>query len=127
MSNQTTVESPLLFPPKDEALRRRLQAKLVEYQFRKNGKGKPWEFWHPEQAHVTSRAYRDACYKVDVLTAVLDAQEGQPINTFNLSGELYERYGQAFDIERFNNACGVISNYLGQTFYEQAGGTGLPE
>jgi hypothetical protein len=127
MNSTVTMKSPILFPPKDPKLRRRLEAKLAEYQSRKNGKGGPWEYWHPEQAHMVSSAYRDACYKVDVLSAVLSAPEGHPISTFDLSLELVKRYKGAFDVEKFKNACGVVSNYLGQTSYEQNGGTGLPE
>ena len=123
----TITESPLLFPPKDVNLKKRLEAKLAEYQSRKNGQGKPWEYWHPEQAHMMSAEYRDACYKFDVLSAVLSATGGHPVNTFDLSLELVKRYGKSFDVEKFNNACGVIENYLGQASYEQSGGTGLPE
>ena len=127
MNTLTATGSPQLFPPKDAKLRRRLEAKLTEYQLRKNGKGEPWEYWHPEQAHIVSAPYRDACYKVDILSAVLSATDENPVKTFDLSLELAKRYGGAFDIEKFNNACGVVSNYLGQTSYEQHGGTGLPE
>ena len=123
----TTTKSPVLFPPKDAKLKIQLEAKLTEYQSRKNGKGEVWEYWHPEQAHMMSSDYRDACYKVDVLSAVLSATEEHPINTFDLSLELVKRYGKMFDVEKFNNACGVISNYLGQTNNEQNGGTGLPK
>lgn len=125
--NTTAHESPLLFPPTDAELRRRLQAKLVEYQSRKDGKGEAWEYWHPEQAHMMSEGYRDACYKVDVLTAVLNAPEGRPVRTFDLSQELAKRYGQMFDPQKFSNACAVIASYLDPTASEARGGTGLPK
>ena len=125
MSNTVLSKSPLLFPPKDAGLRGKLHAKLREYESRKRGVDKPWEYWHPEQAYHISEEYRDACYKVDVLSAVLSATNEQPVNTFDLSLTLVEKYGKAFDVESFNNACGVISNYLGQTSYEMNGGTGL--
>lgn len=127
MSNTVVKDSPLLFPPKDAELRKRLRAKLAEYQSRKDGKGEAWEYWHPEQAHIMAPAYRDACYKVDVLTAILSAAEGSPIKTFDLNLELVKKYGQMFDVEKFNNACAVIAAYLDPSSAEAQGGTGLPE
>ena len=117
-----------IYPPKDEGLRKRLEAKLKEYESRKMGEGKPWETMHPELAYLTHASYRDARDKVDVLSAVLAATAENPVNTWELSEKLHKQYNGALDVGSFSNACGVISNYLGQTSLPwRDPGTGLPK
>src|SRR5262249_10209423 len=67
------TQGHLIFPPTDQKLRAQLTLKLKEYEERIAGKGKPWEYWHPEQAHLFSEDYRDSCYKAYVLKAVLSS------------------------------------------------------
>ncbi len=113
--------------PSDDTLRKRLQAKLIEYQNRKSGKGRQWEYAHHTYAFEYFSGYRDAFYKVEVLTAVLLAEE--PVNTYDLSIELVKKQGDKFNIEDFTNACVTINHYLTdpdqKDFFVQEG-TGLP-
>src|SRR6185295_19212456 len=111
-------------PPKDPVLRKRLEKKLQEYQTRMTGKGKQWELWHPELAH-THPDYRDACYKADVLKAVLESE--LPMDTHSLCKQLHARYGEEFDVSQFVNACGTIAAYCGDSLEVPTGGPGLPE
>lgn len=112
--------------PANARLRAQLVAKLPEYKGRRAGKGKDWEYTHPELAHKFYSGYRDACYKVEVLSAILSSRT--PVDTHQLSLELAIKYGENFSLEQFSNACGVIASYCGgQTDGQIGGGTGLPE
>jgi len=111
--------------PTDERLRERLRKKLIEYNARISEPGSPWEFQHPELAHKLYHDLRDACYKAHVLEMVLASAE--PVDTRSLSLEMAEKYGDAFDLKQFSNACGVIAFYCGNNAKKAIGGTGLPE
>jgi hypothetical protein len=124
--NETVPQ--FIYPPKDENLRKQLEAKLKEYESRKEGKGKAWETMHPELAYHAYASYRDARDKVDVLSAVLAATAENPVNTWKLSEKLHKQYNGALDVGSFSNACGVMLNYLGQTSFPwRDPGTGLPK
>ncbi len=120
-------DRPKITLPVDEELRVRLEKKFREYEWRKVGRGEEWEHMHPELAHKLFEAYRDACYKSDVLRAVLDSE--QPVDTQALSLKLAEKYGEGFSVERFCIACEVIASYCGcgDESNPVRGGTGLPE
>jgi len=120
-------EKPALVRPADEGLLKQLRKKLQEYEKRKAGKGEVWEYQHPELAHKLHSGYRDACYKFDVLQAVLEAEI--PVDTQQLSLTLAEKYGEDFDARRFCTACGVVAHYCGcsNAFAIIKGGAGLPK
>lgn len=61
----------------------------------------------------------DTLCKMTVLQRLL--REGR-VSTWELSREMAEAYGSGFDVEAFNNACGVIKDYC-ETSHD---GTGLP-
>jgi len=116
----------LIVPPTDEKLKKRLALKLKEYQERISGKGKPWEYKHPELAHSLYEGHRDACYKAHVLEAVLKSDV--PVDSWKLSLEVAAIWGKDFNVDDFKIACGVIDKYCGNLPDEPAvGGTGLPE
>ena len=116
----------LIVPPTDRTLKQRLALKLEEYQGRISGKGKPWEFQHPELAHGLYEAYRDACYKAYVLEAVLKSDK--PVDAWKLSQEMFAQWKDTFNLKDFSVACGVIDKYCGNLPDEPVrGGTGLPE
>lgn len=123
------TQSPVLVPPSDMALRKRLELKLAEYQARKDGKGMPWEFDHP-LILMRSEGYRDSYYKVEILTAVLAATE--PVKTQDLALALVQKLtalDEQLDVRTFENACGTIDLYLtegDQMGLFVQGGTGLP-
>ena len=118
-----TQQDHVLHPPKDQTLRKQLEAKLKEYQKRKRGVGKVWEFIHPELAHRLYPAYRDACYKEDVLSAILEAEK--PLDTWQLFIQLAKKYDN-FNVDQFCNACAVVAHYLGEHPGPVVSGTGLP-
>ena len=109
--NDKTIEEPMYLElPGTETLRKQLALKLEEYHLRVVGKGQPWEYQHPEQAHMLHYDFRDACYKHDILKAVLEAKE--PVSAWNLSLELKKRYKDHFAPDQFSNACEVITMYV---------------
>ena len=119
--------SPILHPPVNPTLRKRLEVKLQEYKARKDGVGKPWELTHPK-ARFRFGGYRDAHCKVAVLSAVL-APTAKPVRTYDISLSLLEEMGTEFDEAAFNNACTVVESYLdesGQMPLAIQPGTGLP-
>ncbi len=122
-----TQEGHLIVPPTDEELKKRLALKLKEYQERIVGKEKPWEYWCFEQAHLFCVDYRDACYKAYILEAVLKSDA--PIDAWKLCRELHEKFKDAFNLQDFCDACGVVDKYCGnlpdEPFLRK--GTGLPD
>lgn len=115
------VKSPTIRLPEDRALQVRLTAKLEEYRKRvEDERG----FKHPELAHKISLSYRDSLYKAAVLDQLLENGE---VRSWDLSLELQKEHGNDFDLERFNNACGVIAAYAEGRESETFDGTGLPE
>jgi hypothetical protein len=112
-------------PPTDPILKTSLDTKLSEYEMRIKGKGKPWENMHPEAAHNTYPGFRDAYYKAYVMKAVINAK-GQPVDAWKLSADLVAEHGITFNVDDFNNACGVVCCYCGNIPKEELqGGTGL--
>lgn len=117
----------LIIPPTDEMLKKRLALKLKEYQERMAGKGRPWEYTHPELAHSLYEGYRDSCYKTYILKAVLESNE--PVDAWKLSRELFAQWKSSFNFNDFCVACGVIDKYCGNLPADEPpiGGTGLPK
>lgn len=116
------TESPVLTLPEDEKLVKRLEAKLAEYKTRME---EIQDFRHPEFAYKISPSFKDAFCKFTVLGRLLDCKK---VNTFELALEIAARFENVeFDVDSFNNACGVIAAYSGQSDQEPQGGTGLPE
>lgn len=85
-----------------------LERKLAEYRSRLN------EFGAPETQF-------DTIYKIAVVERLVETGE---VDTQNLSRELVAKYG-TFDTASFNNACGVIADYIKTGGKNVAGGTGL--
>lgn len=110
MSDQDTISGPMIVLPEDSEMRPRLGRKLEEYQGRLEG------FRAPE-------LQMDTLCKIAVLSRLLETGE---VNTFELSIELYEKYGSSFQPADFDNACGVIENYVTTGGANVIGGTGLP-
>jgi hypothetical protein len=108
----------------NKILRERLEKKLQEYKERIAGKGKPWEIENPELAHRFHPACRDAVYKVAVLEALL--KSGEISDTQPLFEAMGKKFGDDFNSDQFDNACGVIASYCGNIPDVPIRGTGLP-
>ena len=120
-------EPSYIVPPKDPNTLRRLALKLEEYQRRLVGKGKDWEYKHPDLARLSYDKYRHAEYGTIILKRLLNNNNPQPVNTWALSLELFEKWPDSFNAGEFNNICGVINYYCGNTPETVPdGGTGLP-
>lgn len=85
-----------------------MEAKLKEYESRLD------KFKAPE-------LQLDTIYKIAVAKSLVETGE---VDTHNLSMELNNRYG-FLDERLFDNACGVISDYISSGGKNLRGGTGL--
>ena len=65
----------------------------------------------------------DTVYKIAVTEALVNTGE---VSTYDLSHKLKTKYG-FFDSEAFNNACGVVEDYIKTGGKGVRGGTGLPK
>jgi hypothetical protein len=110
--------------PGNKILRERLEKKLQEYRERIAGKGRPWENEKPEIAQRLHPACRDAVYKVAVLEGLLNS--GGVFDAQALSEEMSRKFGEDFNADQFDNACGVIASYCGNIKEVPIRGTGLP-
>lgn len=103
--------SPVIVLPESETRREQLRIKLEEYR------GRLDKFLHPG-------AQMDAICKITVLERLL--RDGQ-VSTWDLSMELQEKYGKDFDVPSYENACGVVADYVATGGVRVEGGTGLPD
>ncbi|MEK7503001.1 MAG: hypothetical protein AAB556_00990 [Patescibacteria group bacterium] len=110
INGNASDESPILVLPKDETRKQQLRKKLAEYRGRID----------PSHAPETQMS---AICKTTVLERLL--RDGQ-VKTYDLSLEMAEMYGSGFDVNKFNNACGVIDDYCKTGGQNVSGGTGLP-
>ncbi len=111
MVGHRSAESPVLRLPDDAEMQARLRLKLDEYQKRLD----PYKA--PELQQSTY-------FKFTVLKQLLE--QGQ-VDTYNLSLELGAKFGhRGFDKEAYNNACGVIKDYITTGGANTRRGTGLP-
>ncbi len=102
-------KSPAIVLPEREERKLQLYAKLEEYK-RRLGKRSGY-------------SYMDTILKIRVLERLL---KDKRVKTHKLSLELSREFGSDFDVERFDNACGVIENYCLTGGERAHGGTGLP-
>jgi len=116
-------ESPIINPPQDEVLRKKLEDKLKEYNLRVQGEGAPWCGAPPSRAHALYESFRAAYYKRFILEEVLNA-EG-PVKTYDVAEKLYTRFGEDFNVESFDIAANVIMAYCHGDHQNLIGGTGL--
>ena len=100
--------------PDDPTRRKQLEKKLEEY------KGRLDSFQHPE---LQMRLHPHSKCKELVLQKLLQDSE---VNTPQYSLELAQEFGDAFDVEEFADACGVINDYCETGGQRNNGGTGLP-
>ncbi len=117
------TEGPKIVLPEDARLKAKLERKLEEYRGRmskikEEGDNK---FKHPELLFQINGSYRGACYKASILERLLETGE---VNTWDISKELATEYG-TFDVQRFNNAAGVIDDYCTTGGKNCSGGTGF--
>lgn len=98
---------PVICLPEDEALIRRLEAKLLEYQERIQQSGR---------ISTISKHF--------ILSKLL---ESGAINTNYLRKKMREKYAERFSGEKFENACDVIESYCTNGGKDLEGGTGLPQ
>ncbi len=111
--------------PDDPALLAQLQQKLVEYNKSKSERVSfPGNVDSETLAHQCNAGYRDALYKHTVLVTLL---RDKRVVTNQLCLRMRAQYRELFNIDDFENACGVIAGYLGQHGEQTAGGTGLPQ
>lgn len=104
-------DPPIIILPEDKKRRQQLKNKLEEYEKRIS------PHRHPGlQMHAI-------CKKI-ILERLL--KEGE-INTWNLSLEMAKTYGSDFNLDDFNDACGVIDDYCQTGGANVKGGTGLPK
>ncbi len=100
----------ILTPPTDYDLRVFLTGKLQEYEGRKVDPQAPW---HDQPDKYSFRDYRDACYKRDIISAVLESSV--PVSMDRLAfflGRHYSHHGIDFSQEDFDTAVAVIQGYL---------------
>lgn len=108
--------------PKNQDLVERLRKKLVQYAQRASDlvdqikEENP--YWHPELV-VQNYCITNQFYKLAVLSELLEKRE---IGAQAFSLELAEEYN-VFDINNFNQACGVIDDYCRTGGAHAQGGT----
>lgn len=111
----------VLVLPESPELRKRLEAKLIEYKQRREDLNKEDKsYWSPEKIR---RYYKDVDYKIALLDAVL--QEGR-VDINGQANQLIAAEGDDFSMRAFENAKGVIEDYLKSGGSNLHGGTGLP-
>ncbi len=119
MSDETNV-SPVINKPEDPDLVSKLERKLDEYKKRLSDS--LGEYQHPELAYMLSSSYRDSLFKSLVLEELLTAGK---VVTYDLSRKLFIEHAP-FDVQAFQNACGVVDMYCGNTEVKLVrAGTGL--
>lgn len=104
-------ESPVLVLPEDKKRQKQLKIKLAEYK-------KRLDPYCPLEVEMQM----DTICKITVLERLL--QDGQ-IKTWDISLEMAKTYGSGFNVDLFNNACGVIEGYCKTGGANLRGGTGL--
>ncbi|MEK9134808.1 MAG: hypothetical protein AAB451_00665 [Patescibacteria group bacterium] len=104
-------ESPVLVLPEDKKRQNQLKIKLAEYKKRLDPYCPPWV-----------EMQMDTICKKTVLEQLL--KNGQ-IKTWDISLEMAKTYGSGFNVDLFNNACGVIEGYCKTGGANLRGGTGL--
>jgi hypothetical protein len=114
-----TSDSPVLVLPDDEERVEQLKRKLEEYRERIASAHRANPNKHPGFINLVMA---DALYKKEILERLL--RDGQ-VNTWVLSLELGNTYGPNFDLEVFDNACGVIDDYCKTGGASIIRGTGL--
>jgi len=102
-------ESTIITLPDNHARKQGLEAKLDEYRGRLN-------------LDESLAEKMDTICKIAVLETLL--REGKVV-TWDLSQDLFAKYGEAFDIKQFNVACEVIIDYCDTGGQNVWGGTGL--
>lgn len=103
-------ESPVwIVLPTDETRKQQLRDKLVEY------KKRMVPYRAPEMQMNT------ICRTTVLEQLLCDSR----VNTWELSQKMAETYGSGFDVNAFNEACGVIEDYCKTGGRNLRGGTGL--
>ncbi|MBI1975038.1 MAG: hypothetical protein HYS57_01605, partial [Parcubacteria group bacterium] len=111
MPRSEATKSPVIVLPDDETRKQQLRDKLTQYKGRV----------HPYRAPELQMNMDTIC-KIAVLERLLC--DGQ-VSTWDLSREMAKTYGSGFDVNAFNNACGVIEDYCKTGGQNLRGGTGL--
>jgi len=111
-------ETPKIVLPKDESIKRALEAKLDEYRGRLDRMRKQEPFMHPE---LFTRANAHSVYKCAILERLLDKGE---VDTPAFSLELQKLHG-FFDALNYDDAAAVIDDYCMTGGSNVNGGTGL--
>lgn len=115
---------PHLRRSNDPSLLGKLSRKLAEYQVRlKDVQG----CRHPELALMVDPAYRDAAYKIEVLSMLLKLDDGRELDFGAMAGKALEQHRDHFFPEEYLNACGVIAHYAEQPFEGSCINKELPE
>ncbi len=117
-------KSPVIRLPEDKGRVEQLERKLTEYQGRLERHRKKVRvehpYWSPEQINCF---LSDTRYKIIVLSRVL---KDKKVKTYNLSREIAKGEAEGwFDVDAYQNACGVIDDYCLTGGQRARGGTGL--
>jgi hypothetical protein len=102
---------PHIKKPEDADLVARLQQKLAEYRLRLED-----TYRHPDLAFMVEPTYRDATYKIEVLSALLALDNGKELDLCEMVKRALEQRKDHFFGEEYFNACAVIAHYVGQPF-----------
>lgn len=102
---------PDLKKPTDEILLAWLKGKLAQYEERV-----AQTYQHPKLAMTVDPRYRDATFKIEILSAVLALKDDKGLNLKDLVTKALEKYGDDFDPSEYFTACGIIAHYLGTPF-----------
>ena len=91
-----------------EALNK-LRQKLAEYKARLSK-----SFRHPQLAFATEPGYRDATYKIEIVSSLLDLDADDKIDLVAMATLAMKQRREHFFPREYLNAYGVIAHYAGQ-------------
>jgi hypothetical protein len=105
--------------PEDPALVRALENKLKEYEDRVAERAKDVAYQAPEAANL------DLQYRIIILEDLLSGNGSLSVDQALVAAKA--TYGDALHVDDFNNAFGVVRNYVENAGQGNSGGTGLSE
>jgi len=104
-------KSPTITLPKDEVIINALRRKLEEYESR-------------FVSYLAPELQLDLIFKIRIIEELF---ENSTVNTWDFSREWEKAHPSLWDYKMFNNACGVIEDYIKTGGKNCRGGTGLPK
>ena len=97
--------------PGDSKILDQLRQKLAEYKVRLSK-----SYRHPQLAFAIEAEYRDATYKIEIISSLLSLDAGGEFNLVEMVTQAIKQRRESFSAEEYLNAYGVIAHYAGQPF-----------